>query len=96
MSRVANAAFHALHFIEGPRSELSEGAYEYVQSQAAKSNVELYTISLECLADCVISFAPKEITVKDFAAVISIFAKEARVKDETIQHLKSVSDEMQS
>jgi hypothetical protein len=94
VSRVSKSGFHTLHFIEGPRSELRGSTYEHLQSQAARSGVELYTISLESLADSVIPFAPRDLTVRDFAAVISTFAKEARVKDETLRHLRVVTDEM--
>lgn len=92
----AKAGFHTLHFIEGPRATLAGASYEYVKAQAFKSGVELYHLSLSSMANSIIPFAPKEISLKDFATAVSQFAKEARVKDETLEHLKALYTEMQS
>ncbi|HTB12117.1 MAG TPA: restriction endonuclease, SacI family [Bryobacteraceae bacterium] len=95
VSRVQREGFHTLHFIQGPRAELVEASDDYVRSQAAKAGVELHLIVLENLADGIIPFAPKDVTLKDFAEAIAAFAKEARVKDETLQHLRSITEELE-
>lgn len=95
VSKVSKSGFHTLHFIIGPRAELRGATYLHVQSQAAKSGIELFTVTLTSFAESVIPFAPRDLTVKDFAAVIARFAKEARVKEQTIQHLKTILDGME-
>lgn len=92
VGRVAKVGFHTLHFIEGPRSSLNGSDYGGIVSEAAKCGVELYVLNLESLIRTVVSFAPHDLTLRDFATVISEFAKEARVNEETMQHLKSISE----
>ena len=93
VSRVREEGFHTLHFVEGPRANLVEGSVDSLQTQAVRNGVELYMVDLGNLGGSVIAFAPKDVTLKDFAEAIAVFAKEARVKDETLKHLRAITEE---
>jgi len=66
--------------------------FSEVRLQAVKNGAELYMLDLRSLADTVISFAPGDITLKEFVEAIALLGKETRIKDETLLHLKKVTE----
>jgi SacI restriction endonuclease len=96
VGRVKREGFHTLHFIEGPRAEFDGEDATTVVAAAMESGVEVYLLDLSSLVHDVAAFAPREVTLRDFADVIAAFAKEARVKDETLGYLQTIAKKLQS
>jgi len=87
VDKVKAAGHHTLHFIRGPRGSVADSSDQELIEMSGNKGVELLISDLGCLIDDVVSFAPPSLGLKQVAEQVTKYAKQARVKAETLHQI---------